>query len=109
MRPVKDGDLEKNVESRSVVREATEELTLRAEEAGAWCTFIDTKACWTQKHVGHKKLKATTRGTPSARLFSKGVEGAEWKTMCFNYKELHKAVKKQEILRPQEGQGAFCL
>ena len=59
---VKDGDLEKNVESRSVVkpkfttefleavvREAAEELTLRAEEAGAWCTFIDTQACGTQK------------------------------------------------------------
>ena len=103
MRAVEVGDLEKYVESRSVVkpkfttefleavvREAAEELTLRAEEAGALCTFIDTKACGTQK------LGATTRGTPSARIFSKGGEGAEWKTMCNNYKELHTAVKSKK-------------
>ena len=93
----------------AVVREAAEELTLRAEEAGAWCTFIDTKACWTQKHWGHKKLGATTRGTPSARLLSKGVEGSGMEDHVQQLQGAAQSGEKQEILRQREGQGAFCL
>ena len=47
----------------AVVREAAEELTLRAEEAGAWCTFIDTKALVTQKAGSHHSWHAICQAT----------------------------------------------
>ena len=66
---VKVGDLEKNMESRPVVRpkfttdfleamvrEGADELTLRAEEERMLRTFIDTT------DVGDSKRRATSRG-----------------------------------------------
>ena len=79
---VKVGDLEKTMQSRPVVKpkfttdfpeavvlEGTDELTLRAEE-GMWRTVISTPRMRTP-------LADMRTGTPSARPFSKGVEGSE--------------------------------
>ena len=87
----------------AVVREAAEELTLRAEEAGAWCTFIDTKALVTQKAGSHHSWHAICQATFQGRRRS-GMED--------HVQQLQGAAQsgeKQEILRPQEGQGAFGL
>ena len=90
---VKVGDLGKNMESsvakpkfttefpEALVREAAEELTSRAQKNGSHHSWMRT-------------------GTPSARLFSRCVEGAEWKTMYHTqFSGTAQSGEKQEILK----------
>ena len=100
---VKVGDLEKNMESRPVVkpksttgfleavcREGADELTLRTGQEGMLRTLIVTKdvedSRWRPPLVDedwHAICQAIFQGT----------EGSEWETMYENDKELHQAVK----------------
>ena len=117
---VKVGELDKNVESRkvvkpkfttdfpeAVVREGADEQTLRADGEGALRTFIDTT------NVGDKK-----RWEPPlvdedwhavCQAIFQGVEGSQWETMFCKYVDLHKAANCQKILRNQEGHGALVF
>ena len=80
---VKVGEPDKNMESRkvvkpkfttdfleAVVREGSDELTLRADGEGALRTFIDTTNVGDKRDGSHRSWMRTR--TPSARPFSKG-------------------------------------
>ena len=99
---VKVGDVEKNMESKevvkpkfttdfpdAVVREGADVLTLRADEEGALRT-------WETKNGSHR-LWMRTGWHAICQAINKGVEGAEWETMYYKHAELHQAVKCKKI------------
>ena len=69
----------------AVVREAADELALRADEEGALRT-------WETKDGSHC-LWMRTDWHAICQAINKGVEGAELETMYDKYAELHQAVK----------------
>ena len=114
------GDLDKNMESKKVVkpkfttdfpeavtREGADELTLRAEEAGMLRTFMDTTDVGDSRWV--PPLVDEDWHAICQAVFQ-GVDGSEWEAMCNTHKELHQAVhcetsrenKKARALWPLE-------
>ena len=101
---VKVGDVEKNMDSRkvvkpkfttefpeAVVREGAVELTLRADEEGAVRTFIDTTNVGDKKRWGSPLVDEDWHAICQA-IYG-GVEVAEWETTCCKYVQLHTAAK----------------
>ena len=107
MKRSKVGELDKNVESRkvvkpefaadfleAVVREGRDVLTLRADEEGALRTLIDTT------NVGDIRwrppLVDEDRHAICQAIFH-GVEGSEWDAMYYRCKEPHTVVECKKI------------
>ena len=100
---VKVGDLHRETSSKkvvkpkftadfpgAVVREGADELTLRAHEEGVLRTFIDTSNVGDQRWVP-PSVDADWHAFCQA-IFQR-VEGPEWESMYYHYKDLHHAVK----------------
>ena len=85
-----------------MVREGADELTLRADEEGALCTFNDTTNVGGKKDGGHRSCMRT--GTPSARPFSKSR-----RTRVGSHVLSHKAAKCKKTLENKRAQALWSL
>ena len=116
---VKIGDPQKETRSKKVVTprfttdfpgavllDAAGELTLRAHEEGVFRTFIDTA------NVGNKRWRPPQVDEDWHAFCSaifEGIERPEWEAMCYRYKDLHQAVKKQEMEEHEKAKVLWAL
>ena len=113
------GDLEKEAKSKEVVkpkfttdfpgavfREGADELTLRADEEGVVCSFIDTT------NVGNKRWWPPFVGEDwhaICQAIRKDVEEPEWEALYHKYKEQHQAVKTRKYTENQKAKVLWAL
>ena len=83
-----------------IIREGADELALRGEELGMQRSFIDTKHIEIERW-GPPLVDADWHA--SCQAIHKGIEGDEWKEMCYRYRELNQAAGAK---KPSESQKA---